>query len=569
MTIMNFKPDCCTLQKLLTNGIYKIPEYQRDYAWTDEQLERLWSDLEVSFNNYNSQKDNKYFFGSIVLAAESDEEGPYIVIDGQQRLTTFILMSNVILKKYYEDLKAKSDAQSEDITQEKVEACIKDNNTKRLTYQGKSQVMTDFQKILDDENLWARKTQKEIEKNGYIDAYKNTAKFFEEKFSLIEKKYEFIKYIYKKINLIRIVCDSEESAMVLFETINDTGLNLTHEDIIKMYFMQEYDKKQLNRQVIENDWKKLKNNLKNYIGFENFLMVFIYCYLCMRPDVSLRKTYKEEIIKKLNSTNTIDKVETELSSYSDTLIQAYNSGNQYVNSIRNLMSVAWSVYGASLIAQIWKNYNNNNNERDDLLCATRRFLYLALMSDYNISTIQQTLINILKMLKNKSNVQNITKVLDDFIKEKDMISRSNICLSNLAYGDKALKIILLSLEYKANTPYIELTSRIHADHILPKEYQKEPAWSHIVDHNRAESIINSLGNMALLESNKNISQKNFGFGVKQKLYNGNDENGQPIKSVTVFHESLNVANQNNNWDLDNIDDRKIQLEKKIKNMLNI
>ena len=75
--------------------------------------------------------------------------------------------------------------------------------------------------------------------------------------------------------------------------------------------------------------------------------------------------------------------------------------------------------------------------------------------------------------------------------------------------------------------------------------------------------------MALLESNKNISQKNFGFGIKQKLYNGNDENGQPIKSVTVFHESLNVANQNNNWDLDNIDDRKIQLEKKIKNMLNI
>ncbi|MBR1455339.1 MAG: hypothetical protein IJ593_11975, partial [Lachnospiraceae bacterium] len=105
-------------------------------------------------------------------------------------------------------------------------------------------------------------------------------------------------------------------------------------------------------------------------------------------NVSLRKTYKQEIIKKLNSTNTIDKVETELSSYSNTLIQAYNSGNQYVNSIRNLMSVAWSVYGASLIVQIWKYYNSS--DRDKLLCAIRRFLYLALMSDYNISTIQQT-----------------------------------------------------------------------------------------------------------------------------------------------------------------------------------
>lgn len=48
---MNFKPDCCTLQKLLTNGIYKILQYQRGYAQTDEQLERLWSYLEVSFNN--------------------------------------------------------------------------------------------------------------------------------------------------------------------------------------------------------------------------------------------------------------------------------------------------------------------------------------------------------------------------------------------------------------------------------------------------------------------------------------------------------------------------------------
>ena len=150
-----------------------------------------------------------------------------------------------------------------------------------------------------------------------------------------------------------------------------------------------------------------------------------------------------------------------------------------------------------------------------------------------------------------------------------MINRSNVCLSNLSYGDKTLKIILLSLEYKSNTPYVELTSKIHADHILPKEYQKETAWSHIVNHNRAESIINCLGNMALLESSKNISQKNYGFAIKQNLYNGNDKNGNLITSVAKFHYSVNVANQNINWDLDKIDNRKIQLENEIKNMLNI
>ncbi|GAA9564327.1 hypothetical protein UBN65_01790 [Helicobacter pylori] len=84
---------------------YQIPTYQRPYQWTEENCEKLLDDL---FENYEYHKKDDYFCGSLVLIAiDTDSETnaeTYDVVDGQQRLSTFILLAKVLATLYNEHL---------------------------------------------------------------------------------------------------------------------------------------------------------------------------------------------------------------------------------------------------------------------------------------------------------------------------------------------------------------------------------------------------------------------------------------------------------------------------------
>lgn len=78
---------------------YQIPIYQRPYQWTEENCEKLLDDL---FFNYEDDKKSDYFCGSLVLIAISEDSKvkTYDVVDGQQRLSTFILLAKVLATLY-------------------------------------------------------------------------------------------------------------------------------------------------------------------------------------------------------------------------------------------------------------------------------------------------------------------------------------------------------------------------------------------------------------------------------------------------------------------------------------
>ena len=77
-----------SVEVLLGSGKTKpfvIPEYQRPYAWTDEQVETLFEDLwEFTVTSGGTERDGSYFLGSVV--AYENEDGEQEIIDGQQRL---------------------------------------------------------------------------------------------------------------------------------------------------------------------------------------------------------------------------------------------------------------------------------------------------------------------------------------------------------------------------------------------------------------------------------------------------------------------------------------------------
>ncbi len=91
------------------SAYYQIPIYQRPYQWTEENCEKLLDDL---LSSYECYKESDYFCGSLVLIAiDTDSKTSaktYDVVDGQQRLSTFILLAKVLATLYSERLTEES-----------------------------------------------------------------------------------------------------------------------------------------------------------------------------------------------------------------------------------------------------------------------------------------------------------------------------------------------------------------------------------------------------------------------------------------------------------------------------
>lgn len=95
-------PDKKSLKKILVVGndtYYQIPIYQRPYQWGKEQCEELLNDL---FENYEDHGEDDYFCGSLVFI-QSDKDNKTDIVDGQQRLSTFILLAKVLATLYDKD----------------------------------------------------------------------------------------------------------------------------------------------------------------------------------------------------------------------------------------------------------------------------------------------------------------------------------------------------------------------------------------------------------------------------------------------------------------------------------
>ena len=84
---------------LIGNGkIYRVPIFQRDYAWQEENWEDLWQDILALYQN----PESSHYLGAIVLQSSGNSDKEFTVIDGQQRLATLSILAIAIIEKINE-----------------------------------------------------------------------------------------------------------------------------------------------------------------------------------------------------------------------------------------------------------------------------------------------------------------------------------------------------------------------------------------------------------------------------------------------------------------------------------
>ena len=211
---------------------YIIPPYQRAYSWTESECEELFEDLKTAFLK---NKKEGYFLGNLVLATALRDE--YEVIDGQQRLTTLIMLLKVLSAFDSDNKKLKNTIWIlDDRTYTIIEQRVKTN-----IFIEKDSLS--FNEVLYENYQYEKpKDKKDKFKTNIYFFYEKIKEFISQDGNDIK---DFIDFILYDVSLLPIYTEAEnsakarEKALKIFETMNNRGMPLDDSDIFKsnLYYM--------------------------------------------------------------------------------------------------------------------------------------------------------------------------------------------------------------------------------------------------------------------------------------------------------------------------------------------
>lgn len=239
---------------------FLIPDYQRPYAWEESECQTLWDDIfafsfpDGNADNFDSEND-EYFLGPIVTFKNQDT-GKSEIIDGQQRITTLMLL----LRAFYVKLLNMKDNNTIK-TRDAIASCIwkadEFDNPDKTRLKIDSEVASDD----DKEEFYYILINGEVKKD-MKSRYANAFRFFEEKIQVFLN--EFPSYfaflpnrVLKNCILLPIEAESQDTALRIFSTLNDRGKSLSDTDIFKAQFYKYYASKSEKDDFIAR-WKDLE-----------------------------------------------------------------------------------------------------------------------------------------------------------------------------------------------------------------------------------------------------------------------------------------------------------------------
>ncbi|GAA7351851.1 DUF262 domain-containing protein [Helicobacter pylori] len=561
------------LQDILKDKLYyQIPIYQRPYQWTEENCEKLLDDL---FFNYEDDRESDYFCGSLVLiliSEDSKKAKTYDVVDGQQRLSTFILLEKVLATLFFERLTE----ESKDYLQESL--ITKYGKKDRLNFNAIGfNSKKDFQYALTSFNDVPISNNK----NNYLKNAVYLKNYLRKK--EIENINDFIEWLYFKVVFITITCPDADKALRIFNVLNARGLALNATDIFKGELLKHT--KEHEQEEFISRWNALSQKCS-----DNDLMIetlFSWYLNYLNPVTSKEKMEKRLVtwFKNLNKTplEYLKGVEDFYNAYCEVL--------EMPDRYAHLLSYKDDDYLCVILCAILL-HRYSESEIEALKELLVKFYYQDWVAGQTKTTRSQTCCNIINALKEKQSVENIASVVKKYFKDKNITQRfkENLQDSNLYtkfyYASKSgkrnswIKPILILVEYfmsdDANPAYIKMDNDLHVERILPQNPDPSSQWVKDFSEEERELYTHSLANLTLLGGKKNtkaLSQVlNQDFKEKKEIYMGKPvalDNKKTFKVMTCYDTTKYIAHHYTEWTPRSLEKRKEELIKIIESALEL
>ncbi|MFP6226005.1 DUF262 domain-containing protein [Helicobacter pylori] len=573
---------------------YQIPIYQRPYQWTEKNCEKLLDDL---FSSYECYKKSDYFCGSLVLIAIGTDSATnaktYDVVDGQQRLSTFILLAKVLATLY------KNEVLDNKTSRDFLEKSLGDTDgekRKRLTFNTIGTIglnaKDDFQGALDFfDNLDASKVKNSKindpskGKNNYLKNAICLKNYLKEK--EIKDINDFIKWLYFKVVFIKTTCPNVSMALRIFSVLNARGLPLHAIDVFKVELLKKLAKEKDQEEFVsrwsalhqkcsgnESKFPKRKENKRE----KNATETLFSWYLTYLNPVTSKEKMEKRLVTWFNKLN---KTPLEYFKGVEDFYNAYCEVLEMQDRHAYLLSYKDDDYlHVILCASLLHHYSPQDIEALKELLV--KFYYQNWVAEQT-EPKKQTNCNIIKALKEKQSVESIASIVKEYLDYHKITQdfKKNLQDSKLyeqhkkASKNSWLRPILILVEYfMSDDPRPKRIQKddYHIEHILPQQPGSSSQWVKDFSEEERELYTHSLANLTLLGGNKNSQASNLDFKDKKKIYMGEENRLRKTKTskvMTCYKMTTDIAHHYTEWTPKSLEKRKEELIQIIESVLEL
>lgn len=519
------------LYKVFSNDFaFRIPPYQRPYAWTDEEAGELLSDLLAFVENGSQEVDeiNPYFLGSIVLI--KGEESPEAdIVDGQQRLTTLTILISVLRTLVETDYASELTA----FIYEKGSLILGTPNRYRLTLRPRDAKF--FQEYIQDEKPFDDLLQ--LNSAQLTDSQKNlqgNVRYFLKELSRLPQaeRLRLQQYLMKRCFLVVVSTPDLDSAYRIFSILNARGLDLRLSDLLKSEIIGAIPAE--HQEQYTEIWEVEEEEL----GRETFQELFAHIRMIYRK-AKLRETAFNEFRKFIQPQRQpkrfIDEI---LKPYSDSLevikratyqstekAQAVNSLFRWLDLIDNFDWVPPAI--------VYLSQNRHSPDKLTQFFGDLERLAAGLMIlRENINDRIERYSRLLTAIEEKADLYAIDSPLQITPDEASLIMKT---LNGDLYLMKRIRqYVLLRLDSalaKGEATYDYPVMSV--EHVLPQNPRQGSTWLRWfpVEEERTHWI-HRIGNLVLLSRKKNAEAQNYEFDKKKQKYFITGEGVSPFALTT-------------------------------------
>lgn len=490
------------------NQKFVIPDYQRPYSWGIEQCQRLWNDV-TDFEKTSASDDELYFLGPVVMCPYSDER-QLAVIDGQQRITTLLLL----LRAFYSQLATTSRQEDADYLRHNIASCIWDldritgrenKDRPKLTSMAISEEeFQDFVSIMRDGKA------NQGDKSRYAENYK----FFVErcadfaKTSPMQWKTLCLCFLDRCI-VLPIEAQNQDSALTIFSTLNDRGLQLCDSDIFKAQLYKAHPEDE--RSNFSNEWQTLIKGLNknpDYL-FRNYMHYLRATEEDVTNERALRKYYAPNGYARLR--NNPQQIMTDLLALRRFWHALYTYSDDYcTHRSKQMLHCLWQQYPNEYwrypVTVLFLHYRERGtnvvrDELDGFLPRLLAYLFPLYILDPGVNAVKPT------------NHQACAAIWKNGDYEFPKLPRP-LRLGQSPIGLPLRRAILLLHAYIFDRGQ-ELLPSFQIEHIFSRKHdQQHFGWS----AKDVSQFMENIGNLVIIDRQTNIMAGNNFFSAKKQRY---------------------------------------------------